>query len=60
MGDWIKCSERLPEVKSIVLVYMVLSIHSGPPYAIAEFNKYGFSRSRVIAWQPLPAPPENV
>lgn len=58
MSQWIKCSEGMPEIGINVLVYMDGPIHSTTPYAVASFDKYGFSRSRVIAWQPLPSPPE--
>lgn len=57
--QWIKCSERMPEVKSTVLVYMNEPQHSATDYAVADFDKYGFSRSKVTHWMPLPAAPQE-
>ncbi len=59
LPQWIPCSERMPEVKSTVLVYMNESQHSATDYAVADFDKYGFSRSKVTHWMPLPAAPQE-
>lgn len=58
MGEWIKCSERMPELGAAVLVYMDAPVHSATDYAVATYDKYGFSRSRVTHWMQLPEPPE--
>lgn len=55
---WLKCSERAPAAGETVLVYMKEPIHSATDYAIATYDKYGFSRSRVTHWMPLSAAPE--
>lgn len=55
--EWVKCSEQLPAAGETVLVYMKEPIHSVTDYAIATYDKYGFSRSRVTHWMPLPAAP---
>lgn len=60
MSKWIKCSERMPELGSTILVHMEEPVHSATPYAVATYDKYGFSRSKVTHLQPLPAPPEDV
>lgn len=54
---WVKCSERMPAAGETVLVYMKEPIHSATDCAIATYDKYGFSRSRVTHWMPLPAAP---
>lgn len=54
---WIKCSERMPELGATVLVYMDEPIHSATDYAVATYDKYGFSRSKVTHWMPMPEPP---
>lgn len=54
---WVKCSERMPAEGETVLVYMKEPMHSATDYAIATYDKYGFSRSRVTHWMPLPAAP---
>ncbi|MGS3098653.1 DUF551 domain-containing protein [Enterobacter hormaechei] len=59
LPQWIPCSERMPEVKSTVLVYMNEPQHSATDYAVADFDKYGFSRSKVTHWMPLPAAPQE-
>ena len=62
-GDWIPCSERLPEKYNRVLAYT-----DAGGYYIAHVNGCGkfvctaecvstvIENSDVIAWQPLPAP----
>lgn len=60
-SEWIKCSDRLPDEDSFVLIYS----KDGYPIVIGEFcitteNWYdlnGNSRS-VSHWQPLPDAPE--
>ena len=59
MSKWIKCSERMPELGATVLVYMDAPVHSSTDYAVAIYDKYGFSRSRVTHWMPLPEPPQE-
>lgn len=56
-GGWISFSERMPELDSTILVHMEEPIHSATSYAVATYDRYGFSRSRVTHWQALPAPP---
>lgn len=58
MGEWIKCSEWMPELGATVLVYMDAPVHSATAYAVTTYDKYGFSHSRVTHWMPLPEPPE--
>jgi len=55
-GGWICCSERMPGIGSTILVHMEDPIHSATPYAVATYDKYGFSRSRVTHWQNLVSP----
>lgn len=56
---WVACSERMPEVGSTIMVFMDKPQHSATDYAIATFDKYGFSRAKVTHWQPLPAAPQQ-
>lgn len=55
---WIPVSERMPEVGSTVMVFMDKPSQSSTDYAIATFDKYGFSRAKVTHWQPLPDAPK--
>ncbi|MEN0630598.1 DUF551 domain-containing protein [Phytobacter ursingii] len=55
---WIPVTERLPEVGSTIMVHMDNPQHSATDYAIATYDKYGFSRAKVTHWQPLPNPPD--
>ena len=57
---WIPVSERMPEVGSTVMVFMDKPSQSSTDYAIATFDKYGFSRAKVTHWQPLPDAPKGV
>ena len=57
---WILVSERMPEVGSTIMVHMDNPQYSATDYAIATYDKYGFSRAKVTHWQPLPAPPKGV
>ncbi|MDT9874097.1 DUF551 domain-containing protein [Enterobacter cloacae] len=56
---WVACSERIPEVGSTIMVFMDKPQHSSTDYAIATFDKYGFSRAKVTHWMPLPAAPQQ-
>ena len=56
IGEWIPCSERLPEKEGVYLV-------SRPGYRkwitdIMHFYNGSFTDKYVCAWQPLPAPYE--
>ncbi|MEI9629544.1 DUF551 domain-containing protein [Phytobacter diazotrophicus] len=57
---WIPVSERLPEVGSTIMVHMDNPQYSATDYAIATYDKYGFSRAKVTHWQPLPDAPKGV
>lgn len=58
--DFIACDDRLPECFGYYLVFMDNPIHSAINYAVASFDKYGFSRARVTHWMPLPESPIKV
>ena len=58
--NWVSVDDELPDEGEEVLMYMndgaVMSdikCHSG-----RYSNKYGFERSRVTHWMPLPEPPK--
>ena len=57
--EWVKCSEHLPSTRGVFLVRMNSVIHDGPKYAVADFGEYGFERSKVTHWMPLPQPPKQ-
>ncbi|OJT01195.1 DUF551 domain-containing protein [Marinobacter nauticus] len=60
-GDgWVSCSERLPEqLNQEYLVRVDSQIHSRPRMFVTEYNEYGFDRSKVTHWMPLPQPPKE-
>lgn len=57
-GGWIPCSERMPEENEEV----ICCFKSGAVKALVLFNckfhgkVYGYEKSDIIAWQPLPEP----
>lgn len=65
IGEWILCSERLPEEDTDVLIYIP---HDGVDMAYISDENWRYTRGdefigtvenlNVIAWQPLPAPYE--
>ena len=59
MPEWVKCSEHLPSTRGVFLVRMNSVIHDGPKYAVTDFGEYGFERSKVTHWMPLPDPPKK-
>lgn len=73
IGEWIPCSERLPERSSPVMVYaesttisggaiiMTGSCHNGFWFIQNGTDTLGFPTTgyQVTAWQPLPEPPEG-
>lgn len=74
MGEWIKCSDRLPitpvDGQTYECVEVIVSdgkhVHftefkaGGIPEAWAEFDSYGaIARSQITHWQPLPHPPKE-
>lgn len=68
MYDWIKCSERMPEVGQEVIIFIHGAVESGA-YFSGEFirgkpvfeykNDEYFTLVDVTHWQPLPPPPEE-
>lgn len=74
VGEWIPCSERLPEEDGIYIVddrvfnspwihtagFMVSSKAWCENHGVYYDDKYGrYEDGRVIAWQPLPEPWEG-
>lgn len=60
--QWVSVADRLPDDNQQVVMFMEggavasdLDVHTG-----IYSNRYGFERSRVTHWQPLPAAPEVV
>ena len=63
VGEWIPCSERLPEDDSTVLGWLKWQAFDINPYAFVWFDKgewcsemYSFDDGDVQAWMPLPEP----
>lgn len=61
MSDWISVDERLPFDDSYVLVLMANgAVFSDNVMHCCKYSeRYGFDRSRVTHWMPLPQPPES-
>jgi len=57
--EFIECDVKLPDKFGYYLVFMDCPIHSSTNYAVASYDKYGFSRARVTHWMPLPDEPLN-
>ena len=58
---WVKCEDRLPEDRQIVLVYFELEdegkitgIYDALPGAIIKLYKSESEKIKMIAWQPFP------
>ena len=67
MGEWIKCSERMPEEGEAVLVYDDLrQVHEGyylrygdyVSWVIHSYDSSYYDEANVTHWMPLPEPPE--
>jgi len=63
MSEWIKCSERLPEIDTPVLwLDSKNTMRYKSPCHIDELNKFGDCVYNYLHnythWMPLPAPPE--
>lgn len=56
--EWISIDKKLPEIKQWVMVYMDEAVMSHCDYAVTQYDKYGFNRSKVTHWMPLPNPPK--
>lgn len=66
MGEWIKCSERMPEEGEDVIVYDGLrQVHEGcyfqygdrVVWEIPSYNPSYYDEVNVSHWMPLPEPP---
>ena len=59
-GGWIPCSERLPEIRQIVLASVSFSnsgVNDGIPVIISRYcGEDWWQDGTILAWQPLPAP----
>ena len=55
---WTHFAERLPDVGTTNIIYGNLPA-SSTKYAVCEYGKYGFDRSCVTHWMPLPPPPKQ-
>lgn len=66
VGDWIPCSERLPETDDVVLI-TVFNIDNNKLFVTPAVYQHPFfctwntlaPEDKVIAWQPLPEPWEG-
>jgi hypothetical protein len=57
--QWISVDDRYPhEANRDYLVYVNSQIHRRPRMFVAEYSEYGFDRSKVTHWMPLPEPPK--
>ena len=66
VGEWIPCSERLPETDDVVLI-TVFNIDNNKLFVTPAVYQHPFfctwntlaPEDKVIAWQPLPEPWEG-
>lgn len=65
VGEWIPCSERLPEKTSSYLVTTIAADAFGKPYYVMDVALYNIiygwtlnnkKCEEIFAWQPLPEP----
>lgn len=62
VNRWIPCSERLPDhYDDILFCERDRTIHKGYMYWDGTFieNHVKFRKSDIVAWMPLPEPPEK-
>lgn len=62
VNRWIPCSERLPDhYDDILFCERDRTIHKGYMYWDGTFieNYVKFRKSDIVAWMPLPEPPES-
>lgn len=69
MQNWIKCSERMPEIGTSVLMYrgygVIAGYYTSNKYAKTEkgrlprFESFNGIQLGVTHWQPFPEPPQE-
>ena len=58
-NQWISVEDRLPEIGDFCLAYMERRGSSITNTVNTQYTKYGFERSSVTHWMPLPSPPKE-